>query len=139
MDAQTWTKKVDALRRPGGGALTLDVIMYNDRAELARRALAGDQQSKRLMRTLHEMQAAVVARSRPAVQCSTCPSLLRNVRWAAVIAVPELSTDPAQALLLAICTGCGPTVNDVQAKARPVLQRVFPGTYAVGPRPSGPA
>jgi hypothetical protein len=52
---------------------------------------------------------------------------------------PEQSDDPAQAMSLAICTTCGPTLKDVHAKAQPVLQKVFPGAYAVKPGAGGRA
>jgi hypothetical protein len=140
MHDATYRERVHALRKAGGGALTLDVIMYSDRAELDRRAAAGDQRCRRLLRTLLEMHEAVAARGRRApIQCSACPTPLRNTRWAAVVVAPEVSDDPAQALSLAICTTCGPTFKDVQAKVQPVLRKVFPRAYAVAPGAGGRA
>ncbi len=140
MDALTWTARTNALRKAGGGALTFDVVMYGDRAELARRAAVGDRRSKRLMQTLHEMHEAIAARARRApIRCSTCATPICGVAWAAVIVAPEMSTDPAQALSLAICATCGPTLKDVQRLALPVLQQAFPGSYAVLPGVGGRA
>jgi hypothetical protein len=127
MDDATYARRVDALRKAGAGALTLEIIMFGDRTELDRRAAAGDQRSRRLLRTMLEMHTAVMDPSRPAYECSNCPTPLRNVRWADVVVAPEMSDDPHQAMPIAICTTCRLTFSDVQAKALPVLQKVFPG------------
>ncbi len=132
MAAATRTTKANTLRKAGAGALALAVIMHDDKAELARCAAAGDPRSQRLLRTLHEMDEAIAVRPcRAPIQCSTCPTPIRGVPWAAVIAAPGMSTDLAQALSFAICTGCGPTFNDVKVKAGPMLPQVFSGAYAM--------
>lgn len=136
-DDATYRERVHARRKADGGALVLDIVMHDDRAELSRRVAAGDPWSKRLLRTLQETHAAVTARSRPAFRCSTYPTPIRGKPWVAVMAAPELSEDPAQALSLAICTTCGPTLNDVQATALPVPYKVFPSAYAVAPVAGG--
>jgi hypothetical protein len=140
MDAFTFATRTNARRKAGGGALTFNVVMYGDRADLDRRAAAGDRRSRRLMQTLHEMYEAIAARARRApIQCSTCATPICGVAWAAVIAAPEMSIDPTPALSLAICATCGPTLRDVQRLATPVLQRAFPGCYAVLPGVGGRA
>lgn len=136
-DDATYRERVHARRKAGGGALVLDIVMQDDRAELSQRAAAGDPRSKRLLRTGQEMHAAVASRSGLASWCSTCPTPTRDKPRAAVITAPDVSEDPAQALFLAICTTCGPTLNDVQATALPVLYKVFPRAYAVVPEAGG--
>jgi hypothetical protein len=139
MDEATYRERVTAIRKAGGGALTLDIVMHHERRELDRRAAAGDQRCRRLLSTLLEMHALVMDPTSPPYACSTCPTPLRTVRWAGVVVAPEQSDDPAHALSLGICTTCGPTFKDVQAKAQPVLSKVFPGAYAVAPGAGGRA
>jgi hypothetical protein len=131
MDAKTWTAKANALHREGGGALTVSVIMPGDVTTLARRAASGDPQSARLLQTLKQMLVAIENRMRQApVACAACATPLADVRWAAVIVAPD-AVDHEHAMSLPICSGCGATVSDVQRKAIPVLQRIYPGLRPV--------
>ena len=131
MDAKTWAAKADALRREGGGALTMSVIMHGDRAKFARLAASGHARAARLLPTVNQMLAAVESGTRQtAITCATCTTPLLDVLWAAVIVAPD-SLDHEHTLSLAICSGCGATVSEVQRRAFFVLQKVYTGLRPV--------
>ena len=114
-----------------GGVLSVDIVRPIDFLNLVSAALTGDAKAARLVTTAGDAVAgfAAMPRNKPAL-CACCPAPLVSGRYAVAI-VTAASDAAAQGLALGICTACAIQPDDLLAKAREGLSRIWPDARPV--------
>ncbi len=123
-----------------GGVLCVDIVRPIDFLNLVTAALTGDAAAARLVRTAGD--AVIGFSSMPPDQpalCACCPRPLLSGSYSVAVVTPACDA-PGQGLALGICTACAIEPDDLLAKAREGLSRIWPNvrplavTYPAGSR-----
>ena len=119
----------DAARRvtaESGGVLNVDIVRPIDFLNLVTAALTGDVAAARLVTTAGDAVAAFASmpRRQPAL-CACCPAPLVPGRYAVAV-VTAASDTASQGITMGICAACAIEPDDLLAKAREGLARLWP-------------
>ena len=129
--SDTWAENIQVLHHEAGGMLTLDVLLCSDMPRLTVAALAGCQDTSRLLIALGSAlrQIGAAPASSPPL-CGCCGAALRPGKFAIVIARPD-TCDPVNGMATAICTRCGMTRGAVKAAAIRAVKLLWPDARPV--------
>ncbi len=126
-DPNPFITAVRTVRSESGGLLDLMVVRPADFAFVVVEAAAGDPDAIRVLAALETTVKRIAAAPRRSpMRCVACPQLLLKKTVFSFCIVEPSRANPTSSLVVAVCSRCATTPEQIQEKAVTALRQIWP-------------